>query len=302
MYKRLILCLLLGLAAALPAAAAQDCPRAERLFRRARPADAVQAERILKQVLALCPRYAPALNDLAVLREEQGRYAEAERLYRRALQARPGFLPALAGLGDLALRRGDHLRAVEFYRRFLDGLERRRQGYFQPGGGLEKIARHEAEYRRKYELARLRAGILRDSVRGTVGREYLLRGLSTRGVGGVRPRLALQIRFAYDSARLTPAGRRQLREMARALQDPALKRCVVLIEGHTDTFGSEQYNLRLSRRRAQAVRDFLVSCGVAAERLRVRGLGESRPLVPEGDKEAQAPNRRVEFVNLGPAG
>jgi outer membrane protein OmpA-like peptidoglycan-associated protein len=68
------------------------------------------------------------------------------------------------------------------------------------------------------------------------------------------------------------------------------------IEGHTDDVGQIAYNVDLSRRRAEAVRDALVLRGVAPERLRARGFGPSRPLV-EGDTDAaRAANRRVTFV------
>lgn len=73
-----------------------------------------------------------------------------------------------------------------------------------------------------------------------------------------------------------------------------------VIEGHTDSFGSEGYNLDLSQKRAAAVRDWLVqSLQLSPDQLRVRGVGEGRPLVdPNGSVEAQALNRRVEIVVL----
>jgi OmpA-OmpF porin, OOP family len=68
------------------------------------------------------------------------------------------------------------------------------------------------------------------------------------------------------------------------------------VEGHTDNVGTAEYNLDLSLRRATAVRDFLVSQGVAAERLTVEGLGFARP-VAENDTEAgRQKNRRVDLV------
>lgn len=68
------------------------------------------------------------------------------------------------------------------------------------------------------------------------------------------------------------------------------------IRGHTDNEGEEEYNLGLSQRRAERVRQFLVKNGVAEGRLDTRGMGESVPLVPNDNDEARAKNRRIEFV------
>lgn len=70
----------------------------------------------------------------------------------------------------------------------------------------------------------------------------------------------------------------------------------VLIEGHTDSIGSEEYNLGLSKRRAQAVYDFLISQDVKAERLSWEGYGESRPVADNGTDEGRQQNRRVDLV------
>jgi outer membrane protein OmpA-like peptidoglycan-associated protein len=70
----------------------------------------------------------------------------------------------------------------------------------------------------------------------------------------------------------------------------------VEVEGHTCSIGTEEYNLGLSQRRAEAVRNYLVSKGVSADRLTVRGYGESRPAVSNATREGRAQNRRVELV------
>jgi len=90
-----------------------------------------------------------------------------------------------------------------------------------------------------------------------------------------------------------------LDEAAQILKDsPEIS---VVIEGHTDSIGSETYNQRLSERRAEAVRQYLVERGVAASRLETRGYGESQPIAPnttpEGkdNPEGRALNRRAEL-------
>lgn len=70
----------------------------------------------------------------------------------------------------------------------------------------------------------------------------------------------------------------------------------VLVEGHTDNVGPPALNLRLSRERAEAVRNALIERGVKHERLRTQGFGESRPVAPNRTRAGRAKNRRVEFV------
>ena len=85
-----------------------------------------------------------------------------------------------------------------------------------------------------------------------------------------------------------------LDEVARALADrPKVK---VRIEGHTDSQGKDPYNLRLSRSRAAAVREYLMGRGIAADRMVSEGYGETRPIADNRTAAGRAQNRRVEFV------
>ena len=73
----------------------------------------------------------------------------------------------------------------------------------------------------------------------------------------------------------------------------------VMLEGHAcDSAGSQNYNMFLSEKRAKKVRDYLISQGVPADKLKVVGRGNEMPIVAHGDREQQAPNRRVEFYVL----
>jgi MYXO-CTERM domain-containing protein len=74
---------------------------------------------------------------------------------------------------------------------------------------------------------------------------------------------------------------------------------VVLVEGHTDDKGNDEYNQDLSQRRAVAVREYLIAAGVPADRLEAKGYGESKPLVPNTSAKNRAKNRRVVFVIQG---
>lgn len=106
--------------------------------------------------------------------------------------------------------------------------------------------------------------------------------------------------FASSKADLLPAAQLKLNTVAEALtrQDPDSK---MVVEGHTDSQGAASYNQELSQRRAQTVRDYLVSRGVAADRVTSQGFGSSRSVADNGSAEGRANNRRVEIV-VEPAG
>jgi len=69
-----------------------------------------------------------------------------------------------------------------------------------------------------------------------------------------------------------------------------------LVEGHTDSIGSEAYNLRLSERRANAVADYMESQGISSSRITTKGWGKSKPVADNRTKEGRAKNRRVEIT------
>ncbi|MGE4313681.1 MAG: peptidoglycan-associated lipoprotein Pal [Pseudobdellovibrionaceae bacterium] len=102
--------------------------------------------------------------------------------------------------------------------------------------------------------------------------------------------------FAYDSSDLSGEARSTLdRQAAWLNQYPNLS---VTIEGHTDERGTREYNLALGERRANAVRNYLIASGVAANRVNVISYGKERPVVFGTDTESFAQNRRgVTVVN-----
>jgi OOP family OmpA-OmpF porin len=113
------------------------------------------------------------------------------------------------------------------------------------------------------------------------------------------PKAQLPIHFEFDSADTTPEARALLDQLALALQSPDLEPFKFEVQGHTDSVGSEDYNDQLSIARAQAVAVYLEAKGVAKERLRPTGKGESSPVATNADAEGRQRNRRVDFVNLG---
>ena len=68
------------------------------------------------------------------------------------------------------------------------------------------------------------------------------------------------------------------------------------VEGHTDSRGSDAYNLTLSQKRAESVRNYLISRGVSPDRMEPRGFGESQPIADNRTEQGRSQNRRVEFI------
>jgi OOP family OmpA-OmpF porin len=101
------------------------------------------------------------------------------------------------------------------------------------------------------------------------------------------------VHFEYDSAELTAASYAILSQAAESLRGQ--QSMAVEVAGHTDSAGSDAYNLKLSARRAQSVVDFLVAQGIDRSRLSSVGYGEMRPVADNSTAEGRASNRRVEF-------
>ncbi|MDK2971128.1 MAG: peptidoglycan-associated lipoprotein [Candidatus Sumerlaeota bacterium] len=101
------------------------------------------------------------------------------------------------------------------------------------------------------------------------------------------------VEFAFDSAELPPAAKAELDKAATFLAaNPAVK---VVLRGHTDSQGTDEYNLALGSRRAQSVRNYLIGKGIRPDRLETVSFGELIPPPGVSGPEAMARSRRVEF-------
>jgi outer membrane protein OmpA-like peptidoglycan-associated protein len=101
------------------------------------------------------------------------------------------------------------------------------------------------------------------------------------------------LKFEFDKADLRPEDKELLSRIAGILMTS--HDYTISVNGHTDDVGSSAYNQKLSERRAQAVRDYLVKAGLPADILSVEGHGKALPLVPGTSEAARAKNRRVEL-------
>jgi outer membrane protein OmpA-like peptidoglycan-associated protein len=153
-----------------------------------------------------------------------------------------------------------------------------------------EAAEQEADaYRRQLEEARARAEQIEIQFQAVEAKE------TERG-------LVLTMRddvlFAFDSAQLQPGAEDALDEVAEFLKEYPER--AVAVEGHTDSVGSDDYNDRLSRARANAVARYLERDGVPPTRIDVAGFGEHRPVAPNDNEAGRQQNRRVEIVVENP--
>lgn len=130
-------------------------------------------------------------------------------------------------------------------------------------------------------------------VDGPVGQEYKTINLDEKEQLN---HVNLKIEFDYDSSSIRPDSYRLLNELGSALKREGLSNKKVVINGHTDSDGSEAYNYELSLARAQSVKDYLTrNCSVVNSRLSIAGYGEVFPVKPNNNLINKQMNRRVEI-------
>jgi OOP family OmpA-OmpF porin len=103
--------------------------------------------------------------------------------------------------------------------------------------------------------------------------------------------------FDFDKSVVRPDGKKSIDEALAKLQGVSLE--MVIATGHTDSIGTDAYNQKLSERRAAAVKDYLVSKGMPAEKITTIGKGETQPVATNKTKEGRQKNRRVDIEFKG---
>jgi peptidoglycan-associated lipoprotein len=150
----------------------------------------------------------------------------------------------------------------------------------------ERLAREEADRRAREEAERVRRQQEADSLAAL--------GRSTEEV---RNMLATMIHFDYDKANIRSEDAATLDQKIAILQ--ANPEARIRVNGHCDERGSDEYNLALGNRRAQAAKQYLVSHGIDAGRIETQSWGEEKPLVDGHDESSWSQNRRDEFEIIG---
>jgi len=271
---------------------AANCQEARKYFGQAfqmkhQPGDTkvlLEKERLYRKALKLCPNYPAAHNNLGDVYENLGRYAEAIEEYKKAKELRSDFPHPYFGLGDVYFKSGKYDEATKWYRK---GLA------IEPGDKVSQENIREAR------------ALLNNKVVPQREIVKVLGRITIRGPGdaiklGFSDAL---LPFEYNRFDIRGDAKPQLIELGKALTTPELSMYVFEIGGHTDIRGSEAYNLKLSLRRAEAVRNYLVqNFRIGEERLKVKGFGEYRLIAQGNDEASHAMNRRVVIERLGSVG
>jgi outer membrane protein OmpA-like peptidoglycan-associated protein len=237
------------------------------------------------------------VRDRAYVAIRQAEAAEAEASAAMAAQRREKVLSELASMGGekaaqaraqlmAAEQRAsdERLRADTAQQQATAEGQRAEENQRQASEARQQLtaeqkARAEAEARAQQAFAELeKVGNVRREARGIV------------------VTLSGQVLFATGKSTLLPAAEASLDSVSSALKALPPDSPPVIIEGHTDSTGSRGFNMELSERRAQAVRDYLAGKGVSSQKFTVRGLGPDRPVAANSSPEGRANNRRVEIV------
>lgn len=269
-----------------------DQPRAEQLYRQAQQQPGTDgAVQQLQESIALCPGVFQSRYALAETLLRLKRYTDAESAANDAIAAADpnDWEKRLAGWTLVAEAQRGQGRWGEAKATFDVNV----RALLQPPNGSKEPVRIAPPWFNEtyaaFENALAKQGGLKAGEIAGVFR-------SARSTGAA-PRVALRVEFDYDKATLTSQGQAQLREVAQAMSDEAIRTFPFRVIGHTDERGSDEYNQGLSERRAQTIVAELnrLQPGLR-QRLHPEGRGKKEPRIPNAIDETQhAANRRVEF-------
>jgi len=278
----------------------KDCKKAKEYFKQALDLGGntlalIKKEQLYRKAIELCPSYAEAHNNLGHVYEKQGRFEEAIAEYKKATELAPRAPYPYFGLGDIYYKTGRYKEAIKWYNK---GLK------YAPDDPLtNKIL-----------------ALIRDIQKGGIIKAETIRGMlsATRGPGEIVSITFGEglIPFDFDKYDIRPDARPQLNEIGKALEKlftlskdisvESKEMPLIEIAGHTDHIGTDEYNMELSRKRAESVIDYLVrNFDIPRRKLIAKGYGERVPLCKTASDDKNNPcnalNRRVEIVRK-PAG
>ncbi|MEI9478589.1 MAG: CHAT domain-containing protein, partial [Deltaproteobacteria bacterium] len=138
---------------------------------------------------------------------------------------------------------------------------------------------------------------------GMVDKRSIIRGLSKAPVTRdliitASPRVSTHILFDTGSPQISKESRKQMEEILAAFKSKELNNAQLRIEGHTDNIGNPGYNLKLSRKRAESVYQYLKKGGIKEDLLSFAGKGDTEPVSDNGTEQGRKQNRRVDFVRV----
>ncbi len=243
----------------------EDCSSADEVYRRANASSDLKTKvELLNKAVNLCPKKAKYQLALAEHYYSWGLYPKAIETYSIYLSLRPD----------------DHDT-----RQVLSQLEKI-QSHIENHQGLWT----EEELTRFLDPDRFEKDYSTVQTRAILDKNSKLRGITRT------PMIPIKINFEFGSAKLKQIPDPQLDMLARTLKHQNMSKYNLVIEGHTDNIGSYEYNLRLSRQRAETVKRYLEQHhGISPERLSIRYFSYLLPIASNDSEENRAKNRRVQF-------
>ncbi len=290
-------------------AAAQNDPTEDLMKQALAAGSAAEKRAIYEKVLAINPDHYIAQNNVASTYESEGNYDQAAGWYEKAVrtaeaQGKPYAL-AYFGLADVYYAREQYSKAWQNYQAGLkidsedkqalartNEIKQKFPGYFDSQGNF--LMKDSDEIVQAANHPAFRSLSVGEDV------EEAMKSGKTRAII-VQPKVQLTILFDLDSDKIRDESKQQLKNLGQAINAKDMADFSFYVDGHTDSQGTNEYNQKLSQRRAKAVKDFLSgTMDVAPNRLVERGFGEEKLLVtPEKGADDQQKNRRVEVMVKG---
>lgn len=251
------------------------------------------------------PSYSKPLFDLGLVFYDRKEYELAWNYFEQYLGFEPDSLEVTYMFGTCCENLGKTQDAIKYYKKYLDQARSKKNDPAETKyvefaqAALKRLtpSPQSSESQRILDMLAQNRNMKSPDIVKILSRSR------TRGVFKFDgPDFQAPIQFKYDSADILPETHPTLDEIAKALKDGKLEKTRIHVHGHTCQKGGDDYNMDLSRRRAESVRKYLTEhFGVPQDRLDVVAHGKKDPLIkdPKSEEEFEA-NRRVEVENMGP--
>jgi len=230
----------------------------------------------MKQITKLFLIFILPINDLANIKENQGKLSEALQLYKQAIKIDRELAYSYAGIGD----QHDYRKTAKFYQKFLTLQSEK--------GRIDHVKKY------KQSLKKAQANIF-------VSADEIFQKLSVKRNLFI-PKIGIPIQFGTSSSKIENDDKvlKQCQEIAKAVHDffRTDENSKIRIEGHTDNEGNTQGNKALSEKRARSIKDWLVKRNIPEKRLLVIGWGEEKPRETNETGHGKFLNRRVTLVRI----
>lgn len=270
--------------------------------------DIIERIEAFKKAISLCPSLPEAHNDLADCYEKAalstGKYDQtyndlvdkAISEYEKAIKINPMLAEAYFGLGENYIRTGLYEKASVMFNKFLQLASPTHPAGSDAHNYIEWLKKNTGIVAESKKI-RTRADILSEFNKSSQSRPTRLMNIEPYTVPRDRQRFINIIFDEWSSKLNREETKQQLDEIGEALTSDDLSSCTFIVEGHTDPRGGYERNQRLSRDRAESVKNYLVSTfKIDPSRIKTFGFGYERPRFPNDSPANMLQNRRVELL------